>query len=41
MSGILAGQEDEVIARYAGQFDALQAQRQEDWVRVTGRRRAG
>ncbi len=39
MSGILAGQEDEVIARYAGDFEQLQAQRMEDWMRVTGVRR--
>jgi ribosomal protein L11 methyltransferase len=39
MSGILAGQEDEVIARYAADFDSLQADRLEDWIRVTGVRR--
>ena len=39
MSGILAGQEDEVIARYADAFQDLQAQRMEDWMRVTGVRR--
>ncbi|MDI9237609.1 50S ribosomal protein L11 methyltransferase [Lysobacter sp. LF1] len=39
MSGILAGQEDEVIARYAKDFESLQADRQEDWMRVTGVRR--
>ena len=41
MSGILAGQEAEVIARYADAFDDLQAERQEDWMRVTGTRRSG
>lgn len=41
MSGILAGQEDEVIARYAGDFENLRAERLEDWVRVTGMRRRG
>jgi ribosomal protein L11 methyltransferase len=41
MSGILAGQEDEVIARYASEFDNLRAERLEDWMRVTGRRRHG
>lgn len=39
MSGILAGQEEEVIARYAGTFDGLRADRLEDWMRVTGVRR--
>ena len=39
MSGILAGQEDEVIARYAATFDELRADRLEDWMRVTGVRR--
>jgi len=41
MSGILAGQEDEVIARYATDFDDLRAERLEDWMRVTGTRRRG
>jgi ribosomal protein L11 methyltransferase len=41
MSGILAGQEDEVMARYAPHFDELRAHQQEDWIRVTGRRRPG
>ena len=41
MSGILAGQEDEVIARYAADFDDLHAERLEDWMRVTGTRRRG
>ncbi|MFD0740063.1 50S ribosomal protein L11 methyltransferase [Lysobacter koreensis] len=40
MSGILAGQEDEVIARYAGAFEQLRADRLDDWMRVTGVRRA-
>ncbi len=40
MSGILAGQEDEVIARYAASFDDLRAERLDDWMRVTGVRRA-
>ena len=39
MSGILAGQEDEVIARYTDAFEDLRAQRMEDWMRVTGVRR--
>jgi ribosomal protein L11 methyltransferase len=39
MSGILAGQEDEVIERYSADFEQLRAQRMEDWMRVTGVRR--
>lgn len=39
LSGILAGQEDEVIARYAAAFADLRADRQDDWMRVTGIRR--
>lgn len=39
LSGILAGQEDEVVARYAEGFDELQVERLEDWIRVTGVRR--
>jgi ribosomal protein L11 methyltransferase len=39
MSGILAGQEDEVIAAYAEAFEDLEAERLEDWIRVSGRRR--
>lgn len=41
MSGILAGQEQEVMERYHGAFEDLRAERQEDWMRVTGRRRVG
>ncbi|MFN3703281.1 50S ribosomal protein L11 methyltransferase [Thermomonas sp.] len=36
MSGILAGQEDELLARFAPWFDALQIAREDDWVRVDG-----
>ncbi|MBW8807420.1 MAG: 50S ribosomal protein L11 methyltransferase [Lysobacter sp.] len=39
LSGILAGQEDEVLARYAADFEQLHADRLEDWMRVTGMRR--
>jgi ribosomal protein L11 methyltransferase len=39
MSGILAGQEDELLLRYAPWFDELQVARQDDWVRIEGRRR--
>ena len=40
MSGILAGQEDALLARYAAWFDELRVAREEDWVRIDGRRRA-
>lgn len=40
LSGILAGQEEEVLARYAASFDELRADRLDDWMRVTGVRRA-
>ncbi|HMB44050.1 MAG TPA: 50S ribosomal protein L11 methyltransferase [Luteimonas sp.] len=39
LSGILAGQEDALLARYAAWFDALQVARDGDWVRIDGRRR--
>ncbi len=39
MSGILAGQEDELLVRYAPWFENLQVQNQDDWVRISGRRR--
>ena len=39
MSGILAGQEDALLARYATWFDDLRVAREEDWVRIDGRRR--
>lgn len=39
MSGILAGQENDVIAAYAEAFDGLQADQLDDWMRVSGRRR--
>jgi ribosomal protein L11 methyltransferase len=39
MSGILAGQEDEVVAAYADILDAVQVERMDDWMRVFGRRR--
>jgi ribosomal protein L11 methyltransferase len=40
MSGILAGQEDELLLRFAPWFDALTATRQDDWVRIDGVRNA-
>ena len=39
LSGILAGQEDEVVARYAAAFDGLVVEQQDDWMRVSGVRR--
>ena len=36
LSGILQGQEDELLARYARWFDALQVESCEDWVRIDG-----
>ncbi len=40
LSGILHGQEDELLTRYAEWFDDLLATRQEDWMRIEGVRRA-
>ncbi len=40
LSGILAGQEDELLQRYAAWFDELKATRQDDWIRIDGVRRA-
>lgn len=39
LSGILAGQEDEVLERYRPCFDSLRVERLEDWVRIEGVRR--
>ena len=39
LSGILVGQADELLARYAEWFDGLAVATREDWVRVSGRRR--
>ena len=41
ISGILAGQQDELLARYEEWFEELRADRREDWVRISGRRRTG
>ena len=38
ISGILQGQQDELLARYAEWFDALRVDTREDWVRISGRR---
>lgn len=39
ISGILAGQQDELLQRYAEWFDDLRADTREDWVRISGKRR--
>ncbi|MGB3748734.1 MAG: 50S ribosomal protein L11 methyltransferase [Rhodanobacter sp.] len=39
ISGILAGQQEELLARYAEWFEDLRADLREDWVRISGRRR--
>ncbi len=39
MSGILAGQQDELLARYAPWFEAFEVAHDGDWVRISGRRR--
>jgi ribosomal protein L11 methyltransferase len=39
LSGILHGQEEALLSRYAPWFDALQAVRMDDWMRITGIRR--
>lgn len=39
LSGILHGQEDALIERYAPWFDRLEAVRLDDWMRITGTRR--
>ena len=40
LSGILHGQEDELLLLYSHWFDELAVARQEDWMRITGRRMA-
>jgi ribosomal protein L11 methyltransferase len=39
LSGILAGQEQELLARYAEWFDELRCAQREDWLRIEGVRR--
>ncbi|MBX3713365.1 MAG: 50S ribosomal protein L11 methyltransferase [Lysobacter sp.] len=39
LSGILAGQEDELLVRYGTWFDDLRVAREDDWVRIDGVRR--
>lgn len=40
ISGILIGQQDELLARYAEWFEELCVDTRENWVRISGRRRA-
>lgn len=40
ISGILLGQQDELLQRYAEWFDELRVDTREEWVRISGRRRA-
>jgi ribosomal protein L11 methyltransferase len=40
LSGILDGQHDELLTRYSEWFDELQIATREDWVRISGVRRA-
>jgi ribosomal protein L11 methyltransferase len=40
LSGILEGQDTELLLRYAPWFDELSVAQQGDWVRITGRRNA-
>jgi len=39
LSGILKGQEHEVLAAYAQHFEELNVVQQDDWVRISGRKR--
>jgi len=41
LSGILKGQDGALLVRYAQWFDDLEVVQRGDWVRITGRRRAG
>ncbi|WP_158882814.1 50S ribosomal protein L11 methyltransferase [Rhodanobacter sp. L36] len=40
ISGILVGQQDDLLLRYAEWFDGLRVDTREDWVRISGCRRA-
>lgn len=40
LSGILAGQDVELLERYAEWFEQLEVAQREDWVRISGRRKA-
>lgn len=39
LSGILAGQHEELLARYAEWFEDLDVAQREDWIRISGRRK--
>lgn len=39
ISGILVGQQDELLLRYAEWFDELRVEIRDDWARISGRRR--
>ena len=39
ISGILVGQQDELLARYGEWFDQLRVDTRDDWARISGRRR--
>lgn len=39
LSGILAGQQDELLTRYAEWFEELTVAQKEDWIRISGRRK--
>lgn len=41
LSGILDGQQDELVTRYAQWFDALRVTVRDGWVRIDGRRKTG
>jgi ribosomal protein L11 methyltransferase len=41
ISGILDGQQEELLQRYGGWFEGLRVDLREDWVRISGRRRSG
>lgn len=39
ISGILQGQQDELLVRYAEWFEAMRVDAREDWIRISGRRK--
>ncbi|MDZ4117203.1 MAG: 50S ribosomal protein L11 methyltransferase, partial [Xanthomonadaceae bacterium] len=41
LSGILHGQQPELLQIYAQWFDDIAIARQDDWLRISGRRRVG
>jgi ribosomal protein L11 methyltransferase len=40
LSGILRGQEPALLKRYAEWFDSIAIEARDDWMRISGRRRA-